>query len=69
MNLRRTRQMAGISQLLTARESGIARARLSLAETGQLTLRPEETLAIRRILHRALAAKRVALEVAFVATS
>jgi transcriptional regulator with XRE-family HTH domain len=68
-DLRRTRQVAGISQFLAAQESGVSRMRLSLAETGQVALRPEEKLALRRVLRRALAAKRAALEEALVATS
>lgn len=68
-NLRKTRQVAGMSQFRAAKESGIPRMRLSLAETGQLQLQPAEKAALRSVLRRALAVRRQALDEELLATS
>lgn len=68
-DLRKTRVVAGISQFAAAKESGIPRMRLSLAETGQLKLQPKEKEALRSVLRRALAVKRQALDAELSATS
>lgn len=47
-----------MSQFLAANKSGVSRMRLSLAETGQLKLRPEEEFAIREVLRHAIDARR-----------
>ena len=45
--LRKWREKAGQTQFVVARKSRVPRMRLSLAESGQLRLRPEEEAAIR----------------------
>jgi transcriptional regulator with XRE-family HTH domain len=42
IDFRKTRRLAGLTQFQMAARTGITRVRLSLAETGQLRLRPEE---------------------------
>jgi transcriptional regulator with XRE-family HTH domain len=69
MNLRSVRKAAGVSQFFVAQESGVARMRLSLAETGQLTLRPEEQNAIVVVLRRALNGKSAELKELLLSTS
>lgn len=44
------RELSGLTQYTLARKSGISRVRLSLAETGQLALNPEEEARIRAVL-------------------
>ena len=46
------RRLAGCTQVSLASRTGINRVRLSLAETGQLRLRPEEKVKILRTLMR-----------------
>jgi transcriptional regulator with XRE-family HTH domain len=50
MNLRDAREVAGISQFALAQRSGIPRMRLSLAECGEIQLRPAEIDAIRSVV-------------------
>jgi len=57
-NLQERRKRTGMSQFLLAQESGIARMRLSLAETGQMTLTEEEESAVHSALS-AFIARRV----------
>jgi transcriptional regulator with XRE-family HTH domain len=52
--LKKLRTMAGWTQTRTARASGIHRAKLSLAETGELELSPAEAAAVRRVLLAAI---------------
>jgi hypothetical protein len=51
------RRKIGMSQFLCSRRAGIPRMKLSLAETGQLTLSDEEQKALNRVLTEYLAAK------------
>jgi hypothetical protein len=48
------RELSGLSQFIVARKSGVPRVRLSLAETRQLELSPEEEARIRAVLLRAI---------------
>jgi len=52
--LRRLRERAGLTQFTVARKSGVPRMRLSLAECGQLRLRPEEEAAVREAIREGL---------------
>ena len=61
-DLRTMRQIAGMSQFFAANKSGVSRMRLSLAETDQLKLQPEEEFAIRQVLRQAIDARRRQLE-------
>jgi predicted transcriptional regulator len=45
------RKKVGMSQSLLSRSSGVSRMRLSLAETGQITLTSDEEGAVRRALN------------------
>ena len=56
-NLQQRRKKSGMSQFSLAQSSGISRMRLSLAETGQVTLTDDEEAAIRRALNDYLQAK------------
>jgi len=49
-DLRELRAMAGFTQFDVARRSGVDRSKLSLAENGHVDLRPEEIVAIRKVL-------------------
>lgn len=49
-NLVEQRKKIGMSQFLCAQRTGISRMRLSLAETGQVVLTPEEEAVVRRVL-------------------
>ena len=53
---------SGLSQFTVARESGVPRVRLSLAETGQLELSVEEEVRIRTVLLRAIEARALQLQ-------
>ena len=53
--LRDLRETAGITQIKTARHARIDRSRLSLAESGDVTLTAEEEARVRSVLRRALA--------------
>jgi transcriptional regulator with XRE-family HTH domain len=55
LNLRKLRRLTGCSQAELATRAGINRGRISLAETGQLRLRPDEVKKLRAILVRAVA--------------
>lgn len=52
--LRSLREKAGLTQFVVARKSGVPRMRLSLAESGQLRLRPEEDAAIRKAIREGI---------------
>jgi len=56
-NLLERRKKSGMSQFLCAQRSGISRMRLSLAETGQIRLSPEEEAALRQVLDEYISAK------------
>jgi transcriptional regulator with XRE-family HTH domain len=52
--LKRLREIAGISQTLLAKKSGIERTRLSAAECGYVSLTEGEKATIKRVLMRAV---------------
>jgi transcriptional regulator with XRE-family HTH domain len=52
--LRKLRESAGLTQFAVARKSGVSRMRLSLAESGQLRLSPEEELAVREAIREGI---------------
>ena len=52
--LRKLRKKAGLTQFTVARKSGVTRMRLSLAESGQLRLRPEEEAAVREAIRQGI---------------
>jgi transcriptional regulator with XRE-family HTH domain len=61
------RKKSGMSQFLCAQSSGVSRMRLSLAETGQVKLTPDEESAVYRALNgfiseRALEIRQLLLE-------
>lgn len=51
-NFKELRRLTGCTQVSLASKTGINRVRLSLAETGQLRLKPEEKVKILRTLVR-----------------
>jgi transcriptional regulator with XRE-family HTH domain len=67
-NLRQIRELSGLSQIALARRASISRARLQLAESGDLTLKPEERESINRALRDALAEHVTKVEGALVGT-
>jgi transcriptional regulator with XRE-family HTH domain len=54
LDLRKAREISGLSQFAAAQKSGIPRMRLSLAECGQIHLKSDEELALRHVLRRAI---------------
>jgi transcriptional regulator with XRE-family HTH domain len=50
MDLRQLRKMADLTQWELAQRCGVSRMRLSLAECGQVELRPEEETNVRSVL-------------------
>lgn len=54
MNLRDRRRLADLNQFQMARLTGISRTRLSLAENGEIRLRPEELEKIEQVLREQL---------------
>jgi len=50
MDLKELRRMADLTQWELAQRCGVSRMRLSLAECGQVELRPEEIIATREVL-------------------
>jgi len=57
MNLRDRRRLADLNQFQVARLTGIPRTRLSLAENGDISLRPEEVSKIEEVLRENLATR------------
>jgi len=57
MNLRDRRRLADLNQFQVARLTGIPRTRLSLAENGDISLRPEEVSKIKEVLRENLATR------------
>jgi transcriptional regulator with XRE-family HTH domain len=51
------RKKVGMSQFLLSRSSGVSRMRLSLAETGQITLTSDEEAAVCRALNEYIQTK------------
>lgn len=60
--LRALRERAGLTQFTVARKSGVPRMRLSLAECGQLRLRPEEEAAVRRAIREGIEERAARLQ-------
>jgi predicted transcriptional regulator len=60
-DLKAARQIVDLSQFHIARLTGISRTRLSLAENGDVQLKPEELSLIQEVLreHLAVRAKRI----------
>ena len=56
-DLQQRRKRSGMSQFLLARSSGVSRTRLSLAETGQVSLSEDEEAVVRRALDQDIQAK------------
>lgn len=56
-DLKTARQIADITQFRIARLTGISRTRLSLAENGDVQLKPEELALIQEVLRRHLAVR------------
>jgi transcriptional regulator with XRE-family HTH domain len=52
--LRKRRERSGLTQYVVSRRAGVSRMRLSLAECGQLHLRPEEEAAVRRVIREGI---------------
>jgi transcriptional regulator with XRE-family HTH domain len=61
LGIKRLREVAGLSQWSAARRTGIPRMRLSLAESGQLALNPEEEAALRQVLRESIQAQQARL--------
>ena len=57
MNLKDRRRLADLNQFQMARLTGIPRTRLSLAENGDINLRPEEISKIEEVLRESLATR------------
>ena len=56
-NLRYRRRLAGLTQIRTARRSGVERSRLSLAECGHVELSVEELEAVNGVLRSEIRAR------------
>jgi len=52
--LRQFRQLGGLTQFQTATRSNVSRMKLSLAECGQIELTQDESVAVRRVLEKAI---------------
>ncbi len=61
MDTKTLRKMANLTQFELAQRCGVSRMRLSLAECGQLELRPEEEVAVRRMLVGAIKSRAAQL--------
>lgn len=64
MDMRKTREMAGLSQFTVAQRSGISRMRLSLAECGEIQLRQVELESIRKVLRAEIERRAAKLQTA-----
>jgi|GEM_PF-3017304 len=60
------RALAGLSQFTVARKSKVPKVRLSLAETRQLALDPEEEARVRAVLLRAIEERSRELQTALI---
>jgi DNA-binding XRE family transcriptional regulator len=67
-NLKGYRKAAGLTQVRLAKQSGVSLFRIVMAETEGIELRPEEIVAIRKILGAELA-KRISLALEFQASA
>jgi transcriptional regulator with XRE-family HTH domain len=56
-NLKDGRRLADLNQFQLARLTGVPRTRLSLAENGDISLRPEEISKIEEVLRQNLATR------------
>ena len=57
LNLKNRRRLADLNQFQMARLTGIARTRLSLAENGDVSLRPDELTKIEDVLREHLSTR------------
>lgn len=62
LSFKEMRRLTGCTQVALANKTGISRVRLSLAETGQLRLKPEEKHKVLRILQREMERSSNALQ-------
>jgi transcriptional regulator with XRE-family HTH domain len=62
MDLKKLRRMADLTQFQLAQRCGVSRMRLSLAECGQLQLRPDEDRAVRNVLLRVIESRAAQLK-------
>jgi len=60
--LRRLRKATGLTQIRLAARAGVSHYRVSLAESGQISLRPQEIAALYAVLGSELAAVRRDIE-------
>ena len=60
--IRELRVAANLNQFETAKKSGLDRTRLSLAECGHVTLRPDEDRVVRAVLLVAIESRAAQLE-------
>jgi transcriptional regulator with XRE-family HTH domain len=60
--LKKLREKAGQTQFVVARKSGVTRMRLSLAESGQLRLTPEEESAVREAIRQGIEERTAQLQ-------
>lgn len=60
--LRRLRELAGLTQFDVSKKSGVERSRLSTAECGHVTLTVQEQQIVRRILMRAIEDRQTKLQ-------
>jgi predicted transcriptional regulator len=66
-DIRQMRELVGLSQIALSHRAQVSRMRLQLAEAGELQLRPEELLALRKAIgERAASLQSELLERGFV---
>ena len=65
-NLRSVRKASGLSQIAVARNSGVSKTRLQMAEADGLVLNPDELAAVYRILRTAIEYRTAVLASALV---
>jgi transcriptional regulator with XRE-family HTH domain len=63
-NIRKSREVAGLSQFAVAKRTGIPRMRLSLAECGEIELRANELNLVRKILREEIERRASTLQTA-----
>jgi transcriptional regulator with XRE-family HTH domain len=66
--LKRLREMSGLSQFSVARMSGVERTRLSLAECGHVALTTGEKESLRRVLLQAVENRQSQLQAVLLAS-
>jgi DNA-binding XRE family transcriptional regulator len=62
MKLPRMREMSGLTQWQVARRSGVDRSTISLAEGGDIKLRPEQETSVRKVLLEEIESKAKELQ-------